>query len=126
MHAGGNTEILETSGSLLGVFDDNDNYEQIHVQLSHGDRLLLYTDGFEQAFPDQNAAGERLPGATDRYREEFGKLGETEDPQGLIEAVCRRLDVQHGSLHQADDLTLLCLQVGPASRAEPAVDTLAA
>ena len=126
VHAGGNTEILETSGSLLGVFDDNDNYEQIHVQLSPGDRLLLYTDGFEQAFPDQNAAGERLPGATDRYREEFGKLGETEDPQELIEAVCRRLDVQHGSLHQADDLTLLCLQVGPASQAEPAVDTLAA
>ncbi len=126
VHAGGDTEILETSGGLLGVFDGNDNYEQIEVQLSPGDRLLLYTDGFEQAFPDKDADGERLPGSTLHYREEFGKLGETENPQGLIEAVCHRLDVQHGSLHQTDDLTLLCLQVGPASQVEPAVDTLAA
>jgi len=126
VRAGGDTETLETSGGLLGVFDGNDNYEQIKVQLSPGDRLLLYTDGFEHAFPDKDADGERLPGTTLHYRDEFGRLGETEDPQGLIEEVCRRLDVQHGSLHQADDLTLLCLQVGPASQAEPAVDTLAA
>ena len=112
--------------ALLGVFDGNDNYEQLKVQLSPGDRLLLYTDGFEHAFPDKDAGGERLPGTTLHYRDEFGRLGETEDPQGLIEEVCCRLDVQHGSLHQADDLTLLCLQVGPASQAEPAVDTLAA
>ena len=124
--AGGKSETLETSGGLLGVFDEHDNYEQTKVQLSPGDRMLLYTDGFEQAFPDKNADGERVPGITLHYREEFEMLGETEDPQGLIEEVCRRLDVQQGSLHQADDLTLLCLQIGPATEAKSTVDKVAA
>ena len=126
VRAGGLTEVLKTSGGLLGIFDEHETYEQITVQMSPGDRLLLYTDGFEQAFPDKNADGERLAGSTLHYREEFSNLGETDNPQELIEAVCRRLDVQHGSLHQADDLTLLCIQVGPAAEAKCAGDKLAA
>ena len=34
-------------------------------------------------------------------------------PDELIEGLRNRLDDQHGSLHQIDDLTLICMKVGP-------------
>src|SRR5262249_24713806 len=39
---------LKTSGGLLGVFPD-DTFAGIEVDLAAGDRLLFFTDGFEQA-----------------------------------------------------------------------------
>ena len=111
----GESEFLNTSGGLLGVFED-EVYDQLEVPLSPGDRLLLYTDGFEQAFP--NTEGEAAPCANTHYRTEFGKLSEHDNPQDIIDAISRRLDVQQGSLNQADDLTLLCVQAGAAPQGE--------
>jgi sigma-B regulation protein RsbU (phosphoserine phosphatase) len=37
---------LQTTGSLLGVFD-NAHFEQASIQLKSGDKLLLYSDGAE-------------------------------------------------------------------------------
>jgi len=105
----GQPEFLDTSGGLLGVFED-ETYDQLEVALSPGDRLLLYTDGFEQAFPD--TSGNATCRANNHYRDEFGKLSELDDPQDMIDAISRRLDVQEGSLNQADDLTLLCVHAG--------------
>ena len=110
-HGDGSCETLTTEGGLLGVFED-EKYDQVEIDLSVGDRLLLYTDGFEQAFPqDGQETGYRLP--TTRYREEFQKLCTHENPHEMIETICRRLDAQSGSLHPVDDLTLLCLHAGP-------------
>ena len=36
----------------------------------------------------------------------------------MIDTISRRLDMQHGSLNQADDLTLLCVQADVASQDE--------
>ena len=60
------------------------------------------------------------------YREEFQRLYSAEGSDGVIEKIERRLDVQSGSLHQADDLTLLCMHAGQATQAEPAPEKLAA
>ena len=109
----GEPEYLDTSGGLLGVFEDEE-YQQLEVPLSPGDRLLLYTDGFEQAFP--GAEGEASSRANTHYRSEFGKLREIDNPQEMIDAICRRLDMQQGSLNQADDLTLLCVQAEATSQ----------
>ena len=109
----GQSEFLDTSGGLLGVFED-EVYEQTEVQLALGDRLLFYTDGFEQAFHDDGRKDENRCRANSHYRSEFRKLGEVDDPQEMIDTICRRLDMQQGSLHQADDLTLLCVQTGVA------------
>ncbi len=122
VHADGRASALETSGGLLGVFDD-EVYDQVEVELEPGDRLLLYTDGFEQAFP-KDGERHRLP--TSKYREEFLRLDTAESPQAVIETICRRLDVQSGSLHQIDDLTLVCMHAGPEVLAEPAPDKIAA
>ncbi|MCH8164861.1 MAG: serine/threonine-protein phosphatase [Planctomycetes bacterium] len=117
IRADGRCEELETSGGLLGVFSE-ETYDQVELELEVGDDLLLYTDGFELAFPhaDSDAYQQRLP--TTRYRREFEKLGGLGSPQEMIETINRQLDIQQGSLHQVDDLTLISLHAGALVPAE--------
>ncbi|MHC4948378.1 MAG: PP2C family protein-serine/threonine phosphatase [Planctomycetota bacterium] len=122
--ADGPIEFLETSGGLLGVFED-EQYDQVELDVNVNDRLLFYSDGFEQAFPETegDAYERRLP--TDRYLDEFRQLAGVDGAQRMVERIRRRLNDQSGSLHQADDLTLVCMQAGPLpaeSSAAPAED----
>jgi phosphoserine phosphatase RsbU/P len=109
--ADGRVQSLEPEGGLLGVFPE-EQYELMPTQLEAGDRLLIYTDGFEVAFrPEGPSSGAAKAGLANRqYLEEFKELA-----QGpLDEAVGRlahRLDQQAGSLNQLDDLTVLCVGV---------------
>ncbi len=48
LRADGDGESLQADGSLLGVFPD-EQFELRHVQLYRGDRLVLYSDGAEEA-----------------------------------------------------------------------------
>ncbi|MHC5028990.1 MAG: PP2C family protein-serine/threonine phosphatase [Planctomycetota bacterium] len=112
LRADGTTEMIETCGGLLGVFE-NETYEQTERELAMGDRLLLYSDGFEQAFPPKtdDEHERRIP--TDRYLDEFEQLRLGSTPTEMIEHIALRIDDQCGSLHQIDDLTLLCMYAGP-------------
>jgi sigma-B regulation protein RsbU (phosphoserine phosphatase) len=56
VRAGGEVERLTTGGAVLGIFDDG-AYEQGHVRLGRGDRLVLFTDGITEA---RNAEGEEF------------------------------------------------------------------
>jgi len=107
----GSSQTLETRGGLLGVFPD-ETYDQIEFELAIGDRLLFYTDGFEQAFPDtaEDAHQRRVP--TRQYRSEFDQLSRLPNAAAMIDAINQRLDDQAGSLHQIDDLTLICMHAG--------------
>jgi sigma-B regulation protein RsbU (phosphoserine phosphatase) len=126
MHDGGGVDLMTTGGGLLGVFED-ETYDQIEVDLSLGDHLLLYSDGFEQAFPQEDRSTPRGR-PTNRYRQEFEKLRAESNPQAMIESIAQRLDSQAGSLHQVDDLTLLCMHAGPLAQSEqlPDPESLAA
>ncbi|MHC5023640.1 MAG: PP2C family protein-serine/threonine phosphatase [Planctomycetota bacterium] len=128
LKADGSVHEVETSGGLLGVFVD-EAFEETTIELDVDDRILLYSDGFEQAFP--TTAGDpyarRLP--TTRYRDEFSQLAEVLSAQVIVDSIAHRLNDQSGSLHQIDDLTLVCMHAGPlgagatpgrADRAEPA------
>ncbi len=110
VHQDGRCDVIETSGGLLGVFDD-ETYDQVQVELCPDDRLLMYTDGVEQAFAGEGN-GRLAGGAKARYREEFLALSTFEDPQNMIDTIRRRLDAQSGSLHRVDDVTVLCLHAG--------------
>ncbi len=110
VHQDGSCDVIETSGGLLGVFD-NETYDQVQVELRPDDRLLMYTDGVEQAFVGEGD-GRLAGGAKARYREEFLSLSTFEDPQNMIDTIRRRLDAQSGSLHRVDDVTVLCLHAG--------------
>ncbi len=92
-------------GGLLGIFPD-ECYEEVEIDLHPNDRLLFYSDGFEQAFTD---------GAAARHIEEFAHLSGILDADQLVAEVASRIDREHGSLHQADDLTLLCVSIGEAN-----------
>jgi len=111
--ANGDTRELETNGGLLGVFE-SEEYDQIEVELALDDKVLFHSDGFEQAFPldDADDYERRLP--TTRYRTEFIDAAQSEpSPAEMVGAISRRLDDQKGSLHQIDDLTLICVHAGP-------------
>jgi serine phosphatase RsbU (regulator of sigma subunit) len=103
-------ETVEPEGGLLGVFED-EVYEETTVELKPGDRLLIYSDGFECAFPDEeiNDNGKRRV-ANENYAKEFLDLGNG-DPAAAIQRLEDKLDEQAGSLNQKDDLTVLCLAV---------------
>ena len=103
-------QTLEPEGGLLGVFPDEIFEEEI-VQLQPGDRLLLYSDGFECAFPDDELGknGKRKV-ANENYAQEFLDLGNGDAAQA-IQRLEDKLDTQAGSLNQKDDLTIVCLSV---------------
>jgi sigma-B regulation protein RsbU (phosphoserine phosphatase) len=114
LKADGTTEMLQPDGGLLGVFPDDD-YETAEITLGDGDRLLIYSDGFEMAFPDertgQGKAESKAAIANDRYTQEFEGL-RIGDPEAALRRLEARLERQAGSLNQQDDLTVICMGVG--------------
>ena len=99
----GSAEELELDGALLGVFAD-EKFPLQSVQLSPGDSVLMYSDGFESAFTDPAGL------INERYRLEFSRLA-GEDPKSRFAAMVGELDKQEGSLHQRDDLTALLMTI---------------
>ncbi|MBI1303043.1 MAG: SpoIIE family protein phosphatase [Phycisphaera sp.] len=93
---------IECDGGLLGIFPD-EVYGEIELALEPHDKLLFYSDGFEQAFTDDGSPS---------HFKEFAALTEIDDPETVVQEIAARIDAQSGSLHQADDLTLLCISVG--------------
>ena len=102
LRAGQEPRQIECDGGLLGIFPD-EVYNEIEIDLEPNDKILFYSDGFEQAFTDDG---------TPSHVKEFGNMSEINDPDALVQEIASRIDAQLGSLHQADDLTLLCISVG--------------
>jgi len=115
----GSAAPLETEGGLLGIFRD-ETYNEIEIELDLGDHILFYSDGFEVAFPhvDADDRDSRLP--TSRYIDEFADMFSQGSPAQMVEYIQQRIDAQRGSLHQVDDLTLICLHAGPIGLPAPA------
>lgn len=118
LRADGRTENIDPEGGLLGVFPD-EVFEEATVQLEPGDRVLLYSDGFEVAFPKISEAEDGKPGkqtlCNDQYAEEFEDL-RVGDAEAALDRLAQRLNMQSGSLNQRDDLTVVCMTIKePAS-----------
>lgn len=119
---GGKTQrAIESGGALLGVFE-GEPYEQETFLLNPGETLLLYSDGFETAFPNASeiAGGSKGKLDTQAYLEEFAGLpwlgtNEGASTARAIERLAERVDCQAGSLHQQDDLTALAIGVKPTA-----------
>lgn len=137
---GREVRTIEPDGALLGVFPEEE-YELTKLRLEPGDRLLLYSDGFELAFREATSpsSAERslaaaaahladppaiIPhGGADRLSEAAAALFENPYAHalralghGTLDQAMHRLgeslDSQAGSLHQADDLTALVVGIG--------------
>lgn len=120
LQADGSVKTLEPEGMLLGVFPQN-KYELSHCRLAAGDRLVLYSDGFEMAFPQINEKEEESTRsvANTQYVEEFKDLAVGPISEA-IQRLEHKLDQQIGSLNQRDDMTVLCLSVHEQLCASPA------
>jgi len=102
----GQTQWLEPDGAMLGIFAE-EVFEELVIDLEDGDRFLLYSDGFEVAFPGCDEKG-RL--ANEHFTKEFEGLRQGDGPEAL-DFLRGRLDLQSGSLNQRDDLTVICTSV---------------
>ena len=123
----GSQQRLEPDGGLLGVFPE-EQFEEVTVQLHEHDRLLIFSDGFETAFPEPNASNNGHAGkpgklVSERYLDEFSLLSRG-DVREALRQLEQRIHDEAGSLDQKDDLTLLCLAV--RSPVEPDADEPAA
>jgi len=106
------TTEIHAGGPLLGVFHDA-QFEEQTVELRPGDTLLLYSDGFEMAFPDAKAP-DGTKGDPNQYLDHIKPLGRWMEHEGqslarVFEKLEQKLDQASGSMHQADDLTALAI-----------------
>lgn len=104
-------ERITTEGGLLGLFPE-DGFPEVSVTLAEDEMLVVYSDGFETAFPGTraDAYGRRKPNAN--YVLRFQAMADAWRERGLAPSLRRLsedLDEQAGSLHQVDDLTAMAI-----------------
>jgi serine phosphatase RsbU (regulator of sigma subunit) len=109
MRAGGGLETVEAEGGLLGVFE-GEEFGEATFELGPGDRLLMHSDGFEQAFPGDPTGSRHARLPSRRYLDEFAAVRGAATATELVQQIGRRIDVQFGSVHQADDVTLVVVE----------------
>jgi sigma-B regulation protein RsbU (phosphoserine phosphatase) len=104
---------IEPDGPLLGVFR-NEVYKETSFTLGVDEALLLYSDGFETAFPDAGADAKKFRRGNSNYLQRLAALpwpgadGEVTLADTFAELVLV-LNEQAGSLHQVDDVTALAI-----------------
>jgi len=116
----GEVEHLESDGPLLGVFSDVE-FGQETITMRPGDVFIMYSDGFEVAFPNKGATGDERKRPTLTYLKELADAGSgIETLADAIATLESHLDNQSGSLHQPDDITALFLaSAGELSSSKP-------
>jgi len=114
LRSGGVAILRQDDGAALGLAPDL-TYPDNTLQLQPGDRLALYTDGIDEAFNEQAQMF-----GFDRFNECLAHSGTAPIAAagpGIFEAI----DNYAGATPQSDDITLMLLQLPPASPAFGAV-----
>jgi hypothetical protein len=102
IHADGTLASLPVPGSLLGVFPEEE-YHSVTVPLSPGDRLVLYTDGMEDALAQGTGEG-------DRFRHLLTSIGRLPREQLLLQ-ITALIDDRSSRRSAEDDITVLVADV---------------
>lgn len=105
--ADGEIDEIRAIGGLLGVPDIPAEFTETTVQLAPGDKLVFYSDGVEDILlkpkTDRSASGSDVTDAMRRWSRG--------DADTLIASIGDHLDHQEGSLHPADDVTVVVVEV---------------
>jgi sigma-B regulation protein RsbU (phosphoserine phosphatase) len=99
----GELQDVAVEGSLLGIFPDQ-IFNQSHVQLQSGDRLLVFSDGIEIVFHEDMAS------YGDHWKKELASRADLPIEQ-MITEFADQIDHEAGSLQPKDDLTLMAIEI---------------
>lgn len=99
----GNLQELDTEGFLLGVMDDNITFEQKEIKLNDSHRLVIYTDGVNEAIDSSGAMY-----GDDRVRMRLLERADN-TPQEFLSALYKDLKKYAGSEVFEDDITVLVM-----------------
>jgi serine phosphatase RsbU (regulator of sigma subunit) len=94
---------LQPDGALLGIFP-GESFTNCTVQLHHGDRVLIYTDGIEMAMTNGETADDEL------WRAEVLRLSD-HPLSDMLESFSTKIDSAGGSILPRDDLTMVAFDV---------------
>jgi len=100
INSDGAAQRLQAEGSLLGVFPDA-QFPKTQADLAPGMKLVLLTDGLEQAFGEDESEK--------KMTEQIIKLSRL-PVQQMIDTLSAVIDCQENSLHPADDITVLAIE----------------
>lgn len=106
--ADGRAQELQAAGGLVGIGDLPPCLEPHSVELSVGDKVLFFTDGLEDKLIVER---DRTRGET-VFRELLSQLAPLPAHE-FIRALREHLDRCEGSLHPADDVTAVVMEVCP-------------
>ena len=109
--AGGGVTMLETAGTILGVFPDPELVER-KLALAPGDALVLYTDGVLEARCGRELYGE------DRLAALVAGIGDDADAATIAAAVEEGV-LAFGGPEPADDTAVLVMRVPVTPASEP-------
>lgn len=101
VRADGSVELMGGKGTLLGVFEEQ-TFESREIRLAQGDRVVLFTDGAEDALQtsdNRKSMLELISPDLRKPRDEF-----------LIDLTAR-LEQQQGSDEAVDDVTVIVMDV---------------
>jgi len=102
IRADGSATPLAGPGSLLGVFPQ-EQYTSATVDLARGDRVVLYSDGLEDALTDTTGRG---PSLLERLAELQGRPREE-----MLLQLTAWIDENPGSARAEDDVTVIVLDM---------------
>ena len=91
---------LDPTGTVLGIHEDL-RCREAKVEIGRGDLILFYTDGFTEAYDEQ----EQLFGE-DRLKAVLSR-NSGESPKRILDEVQRELEAFVGSAPQSDDRTIV-------------------
>jgi len=95
--------LLESDGPLLGVFE-HDDFPQRTVNVSKGDTVLMYSDGFETMLGDEKYNKNEMP----KYLKAMQEFCKNSDGD-VLDEISLFLN-QTSSRTAEDDLTMICMK----------------
>ena len=104
--ADGSCRSLASPGSLLGIFPE-EQYVSNSVNLAAGDRLVMYSDGLEDALADPASRENAAKGLADMLASLRGVARDE-----MLLQITAWLDARHGAGRADDDVTVLVMDVG--------------
>ena len=103
LRADGSILNIHGEGPLLGIFP-GEKFGDSQVQLRHGDRMFVYTDGIEVAFSGDQVQDNQ------QWRAEIQRRADLPTEQ-LLKELAESLDRETGSLSPHDDVSIIVVEV---------------